>query len=360
MRRNARIETPPGGFEPAKGSSLFLALPLAFMLALPPAHAQGDAHSGKEVVDTICAACHATGENGAPMIGNQEAWRDRASRGLSSLTRHALEGIRKMPAHGGHPELSDLEIARAVAYMVNRSGGNWVEPASAADLATERTGEQIVTAQCSKCHQEGVGGAPKIGDTDAWVQRIRKGIPYVVATAIHGHGGMPPRGGLANLTDQEIRSAILYMFNPAGGTGKQAAGAAGTDSRPGTDPNHKFAGGMEIYLGFMPAEKLRALPAGSPDRTMHGGIPEGPGYFHVNVSLYDEKSGAAITGAHVRMQVEQPGLTSTVTEMEPMASAAGSYGRYLKPEPGSRYRITVRIDRPAAPPTAVARFEHTF
>jgi cytochrome c5 len=37
-----------------------------------------------------------------------------------------------------------------------------------------------------------------------------------VRSAISGHGGMPPRGDKADLTDGEIRAAILYMFNPKG------------------------------------------------------------------------------------------------------------------------------------------------
>jgi len=34
-----------------------------------------------------------------------------------------------------------------------------------------------------------------------------------VRSAIHGHGPMPARGGLADLTDAEIRGAIVYMFS---------------------------------------------------------------------------------------------------------------------------------------------------
>jgi len=40
-----------------------------------------------------------------------------------------------MPGHGGSPNLTNLEIGRAVAYMINQSGGHWVEPASAKDLS---------------------------------------------------------------------------------------------------------------------------------------------------------------------------------------------------------------------------------
>ncbi|HYA46747.1 MAG TPA: c-type cytochrome, partial [Burkholderiales bacterium] len=203
---------------------------LVAAVALHPARAQGGDRSGKEVVDTVCAACHATGAKGAPKIGDRKAWSKRASQGLTSLTKHALEGIRQMPAHGGNPDLSDLEIGRAITYMVNRSGGHWVEPASAQAMAIERTGEEVVKAQCVKCHRTGVNGAPKIGDRDAWVPRLKLGVDYLVRSAIRGHGGMPPRGGQANLTDAELRSAIIYMFSPASAVPRGAIGSAGATS----------------------------------------------------------------------------------------------------------------------------------
>jgi cytochrome c5 len=84
----------------------------------------------------------------------------------------------------------------------------------------ERSGKQVVDTQCAKCHLEGKGGAPKIGDRDAWTQRLKKGLDNTVREAIKGHGGMPARGDKADLTDSEVRSAILYMFNPGGAAQK--------------------------------------------------------------------------------------------------------------------------------------------
>ena len=78
----------------------------------------------------------------------------------------------------------------------------------------QRSGEQVVKAQCVKCHGTGANGAPKIGDQAAWRPRLKNGLDKTVASAIHGHGKMPARGGLADLTDPEVRAAILYMFNP--------------------------------------------------------------------------------------------------------------------------------------------------
>ena len=185
---------------------------LACLLYLPLASAQ-QPRSGKDVVESTCIRCHGSGAQGAPKIGDREAWKKRSAQGISSLTQHAIKGIRSMPSHGGNPGLSDLELARGVAYMVNQSGGKWTEPKSAAELKGERSGAQVVKAQCSKCHQDGKGGAPRIGDREAWSKRLNQGVDHAVHSAISGHGGMPPRGDKADLTDAEVRAAILYMFN---------------------------------------------------------------------------------------------------------------------------------------------------
>ena len=188
-----------------------LALPLAIVDAREEV-----GRSGKEVVDADCATCHRTGENNAPRIGDAQAWAPLAARGLTGLTESALAGIRNMPAHGGDMTLSDIEIERAITYMVNQSGGNWIDPIDPATPAVARKGEEVVRAQCASCHEAGTEGAPRIGDREAWIERIARarGIDALVNSAIHGHGPMPPRGGLADLTDAEIRAAILYMYYP--------------------------------------------------------------------------------------------------------------------------------------------------
>ena len=96
--------------------------------------------SGREIVESVCSGCHATGRDGAPKIGDAKAWEPRERRGLSSLTGSALEGVRKMPPHGGSLSLTDLEIKRAITYMVNHSGGSWVEPIDRTALPVARTG----------------------------------------------------------------------------------------------------------------------------------------------------------------------------------------------------------------------------
>jgi len=318
------------------------------------ASAQSAERSGKEVVEATCFACHGTGAQGAPRIGDEKAWTKLASRGLSSLTESALKGIRKMPAHGGNPALTDIEIERAITYMVNQSGGRWAEPISGVTPAVERRGEQIVQAQCVKCHQTGVGGAPKIGDRAAWIPRLKRGLDFAVRSAIHGHGPMPPRGGMADLTDSEIRAAIIYMVNQGSAPTKGPAVAPAT----GPDPNHKVVGGTEIYLGIVSAEAMRALyPKGSKESSMHGGIPSGRGYYHVNISLFDSKTRAAVTDAQVEVRVAEP-TSSEAKKLELIAfNNMKSYGNYFRMSSKNPYTITVLIRGSGMPRAIEAKFD---
>ena len=337
-----------------------LAWTVAFAAAPVLSHeafAQGAGRSGKDVVEAVCITCHGTGAQGAPKIGDRKAWDKRASQGLTSLTEHALKGIRQMPAHGGSPNLTDLEIARAITYMVNQSGGRWVEPASAKDMAAERSGEQIVTAQCAKCHQTGEGGAPRIGDRAAWTPRLKNGLDNLVRSAIRGHGGMPARGGMADATDAEIRNAVNYMFNPGGAAAAGSQKAAATPAKPGG--KRVTVSGMEVYLGLISAEALRAYPPEAAERSMHGGVPRGTGQYHVNVSLFDAKTGAAITDAQVEVEVDEVGMTSESKKLEPMMTGnAASYGNYFKLRGKASYVIIVRVRKPDSSRPVEARFDH--
>jgi cytochrome c5 len=164
--------------------------------------------SGKEVVDNVCAACHASGVNGAPKIGDAKAWDARSRRGLTALTATALEGVRKMPPHGRKPEpLRPGAEARHHAHgqPERRQLDRAHRPAPPAAPAHRPSRSCVRSA--SKCHGPGLNGAPKIGDKAAWIDRAKLGFDSAVRSAINGHGAMPARGGMPSLTDAEMRAA---------------------------------------------------------------------------------------------------------------------------------------------------------
>jgi cytochrome c5 len=186
--------------------------------------------SGEAVYKLACAACHGTGAAGAPKLGDAPAWAPRIGQGYETLVKHSVEGFKGMPAKGGNADLDPIEVARATAYMANQAGAKFKEPdaptaaaaAAPPDKLGSHSGEQVVAEACGACHKDGAGGAPKIGDWAAWKPRVEKGLDKLYESAITGHGGMPARGGMAKLTDAEIRRAIEYMFK----AGQQVAPAS--------------------------------------------------------------------------------------------------------------------------------------
>lgn len=91
--------------------------------------------SGEAVYTAICAACHATGAAGSPKFGDAAAWGTRIAQGYDTLVKHAVEGIRAMPAKGGNPDLDNVEVARAVVYLANKGGAKFKEPEAPAAAA---------------------------------------------------------------------------------------------------------------------------------------------------------------------------------------------------------------------------------
>lgn len=97
-------------------------------LAAASAAAGAGDRSGEQIFKAACAACHETGAAGAPKVGDKGAWAGRIGMGLDGLTKSAIAGKGAMPPKGGS-DASDVELARAIAYMANKSGASFKEPA---------------------------------------------------------------------------------------------------------------------------------------------------------------------------------------------------------------------------------------
>lgn len=75
--------------------------------------------SPEEIVNGVCAACHQVGVMGAPKLGDKGDWAPRIAQGMNTLVKHAIEGIRGMPARGGDASLTDEDLRKAVQFMVD-------------------------------------------------------------------------------------------------------------------------------------------------------------------------------------------------------------------------------------------------
>jgi cytochrome c5 len=106
---------------------------------LVDANAPREFKSGEGVYKEVCTTCHSIGAAGAPKFGDAALWAPRIKEGQDTLYEHALKGYTgksgAMPAKGGNSDLDDLEVKRAVVYMVNNSGGKFKEPEAPAPVA---------------------------------------------------------------------------------------------------------------------------------------------------------------------------------------------------------------------------------
>ncbi|WP_238923884.1 c-type cytochrome [Achromobacter ruhlandii] len=220
--------------------------------------------TGEQVFQAVCTACHTAGVAGAPKVGDNAAWAPFIKSGFDAMMNVALHGKGGMPAKGGNPTLSDFEVARAVVYMANKSGGSLPEPAAPAEegakkeadaapaapataapaaapaaaapaaaapaapapapaatpapqqaAAVNPAGEKLYKSVCFACHATGVANAPKFGDKAAWDPYIKTGMDAMVKVAMQGKPPMPPKGGAANASEDDIRAAVQYMVDAA-------------------------------------------------------------------------------------------------------------------------------------------------
>jgi cytochrome c5/cytochrome c551/c552 len=117
--------------------------------------------------------------------------------------------------------------------------------------SAQASGKQVYSQVCSRCHDTGIMGSPKISDPSAWKSRIKKGKQTLYQSAIQGLGAMPPKGG-SNLPDSEVKAAVDYMLaqvKGGGGGGKQAAAGGGGGGMPMAQQLLKAPGSGLIIIG---------------------------------------------------------------------------------------------------------------
>ena len=133
--------------------------------------------SGEEVVKTVCAACHIPGAANAPKIGDNAAWAPRIRVGLDNMLKISITGKGAMPPRGGVPDLSDLELARAIVVMANQSGGRLKEPAVPAADAKGAVPTAAAPSKGSPATSSGTPAAAPVGVSKALAAPDAKAAP---------------------------------------------------------------------------------------------------------------------------------------------------------------------------------------
>jgi hypothetical protein len=89
-------------------------------------------------------------------------------------------------------------------------------------------------------------------------------------------------------------------------------------------------------------------------------VPAGQHRYHVVVALFDNATGKRISGAGVKANVAEIGLSGVQKKLEPMLiGGTVSYGNYFNmPSTSNPYRINVRIELPGVADVIEAQFDY--
>jgi cytochrome c5 len=140
--------------------------------------------SGEQVFQSVCKTCHEAGVAGAPKVGDSAAWSASIKKGYATLLQHAINGFQEggkvMPPKGGNPDLTDIEIERAVVYMANKSGARFKEPAAPAEAPPATTAAATSAQPASSS-----GAAPSAAATS------QSAAPSTTAPAPAAKSGAP-------------------------------------------------------------------------------------------------------------------------------------------------------------------------
>jgi len=144
-----------------------------------------------------------------------------------------------------------------------------------------------------------------------------------------------------------LLGALCIAFEASG-----VAVAADTDQS-------KTAGGVTVYLGVVPAEIVKGLPASnSTERPMHGRIPEGPHEYHIVAAVFDAATGSRISDAAVTAEVSGVGLSANKRKLEPIQiSSTWTYGGFFDLPGFDIYTVKLEVEHGAAGP-AILQFKY--
>ena len=118
----------------------------------------------------------------------------------------------------------EQRIAPIGAVYAGATGASAQAAASAAAAAAAAAsgayggtldGKTIFDNLCTACHTNGVGNAPTL-DHSHWDKRLAQGKDTLYKHAIEGYTGpdggiMPPKGGNAGLSEEQIHAAVDWM-----------------------------------------------------------------------------------------------------------------------------------------------------
>ena len=73
-------------------------------------------------------------------------------------------------------------------------------------------GRVVFMDKCMRCHKSGKKGAPVLGESDDWMERLEQPLDTLIEHAISGHGDMPARGD-EDVSNQDVAAAVAFVVD---------------------------------------------------------------------------------------------------------------------------------------------------
>jgi cytochrome c5 len=144
-----------------------------------------------------------------------------ASFGLFLLKETVAGEVEANLVYDAKYEAKVMERIRPVAKLSMPTSAEAAAAASVVPIPEpvieKLSGGQVYNVACFACHAGGIGGAPTLGDADAWGVRLAQGRDVMNQHVLEGYTGpsggyMPPKGGRIDLSDEEVLGGLDYML----------------------------------------------------------------------------------------------------------------------------------------------------
>jgi cytochrome c5 len=114
--------------------------------------------------------------------------------------------------HESLQQLTDQDLAAIATYLKTVKSQQPLGLKASHHKPALSRGKQVYRRACILCHQQGVAGAPRIGDSANWGGRVKSnGIFKLYRHAVNGFNAMPAKGGCVTCSDEDIESAVDYL-----------------------------------------------------------------------------------------------------------------------------------------------------
>jgi len=137
---------------------------------------------------------------------------DLFSEGHTAISSEKLIGNLAGVDHESLKNLTKKDL-KSIAYYLKTI--TFIDPREVVGLSGFThlaKGKETYEKVCKACHEAGVSGAPKIGDTESWGIRAQKGEGVLIQHALNGLNAMPAKGGCVTCTDDEIKAGVSYLM----------------------------------------------------------------------------------------------------------------------------------------------------